>query len=154
MVRRVGVDGKRASSATPDGVSVGDMVAGRRRKRNDLCFIAERVLRSAESGAGCISYWIGVRADSCRSNPLSSGCPAPQLAQTPLHSRRPRRRKHQRAERQRTPCFKRRPQDYAEDRDWLVASRPLRRRLRRRCRCFFLLCHSKSLNGRSSIVER
>src|SRR6266516_4993599 len=74
--------------------------------------------------------------------------------QTRLHSRRPRRRKQQRAERQRTPCFKRRSQDYAEDRDWLVASRPFRRRLRRRGRCFFLLCHSKSLNGRTSIVER
>ena len=69
-------------------------------------------------------------------------------------SRAPGRRKRQCAERQRTPCFKRRSQDYAGDRDWLVASRPLRRRLRRRCRCFFPLCHSKSLNGRSSIVER
>ena len=61
----------------------------------------------------------------------------------------------QRTARHRTPCFKRRSQDYAEDWDWLVTSRPLRRRLRwRRCRCFFPLCHSKSLNGRGSIVER
>ena len=34
----------------------------------------------------------------------------------------------------------------------LVASRPLRRRLRRWwCRCFFPLCHSKSLNGPSGM---
>jgi hypothetical protein len=34
----------------------------------------------------------------------------------------------------------------------LVASRPLRRRLRwRRCRFFFPLCHTKSLNGRSGM---
>ena len=53
----------------------------------------------------------------------------------------------------RTPCFKRRSQDCAEDCDWLVTSMPLRRRrLRwRRCRVFFPLCHSKSLNGRSGM---
>src|SRR5258707_7611215 len=61
----------------------------------------------------------------------------------------------QRTARHRTPLFKRRLQDYAKDWDWLVTSRPLRRRLRwRRCRCFFPLCHFRSLNGPGSIVER
>jgi hypothetical protein len=44
--------------------------------------------------------------------------------------------------------------DYAEDCDWLVASGPLRRRLRwRRCRVLFPLCHSKCLKGAGKIVE-
>jgi hypothetical protein len=45
--------------------------------------------------------------------------------------------------------------DYAEDYDRLMASRPLRRRLRRlRCRCFLPLCHSKSLSGEIILLQR
>jgi hypothetical protein len=58
----------------------------------------------------------------------------------------------QRTQRHRTPCCKGVCRTLLKITTGLVASRPLRRRLRRWwCRCFFPLCHSKSLNGPSGM---
>ena len=62
------------------------------------------------------------------------------------------KKEQQRTDRHRTPCFKGVRQTLLKITTGLMASRPLRRRLRwRRCRVFFPLCHSKSLNGRSAM---
>jgi hypothetical protein len=62
------------------------------------------------------------------------------------------KKEQQRTDRHRTPCFKGVCQTLLKITTGLVASRPLGRRLRwRRCRVFFSLCHSKSLNGRSGM---